>query len=52
MNLSPQPYPPAQDPAEVGPNQAFSIRLLSSVPVIVERAMYFPSGGHNTVGIP
>jgi hypothetical protein len=42
----------AQDPAEVGLDQAFSIRLLSSVPIIVERAMYWPNGGHSTVGIP
>ena len=41
----------AQDPAEVGPDQAFSTRLDSDVPIIVERAMYFPGGGHDTIGV-
>jgi hypothetical protein len=41
----------AQDPGEVGPDAAFSTRLVSDVPIVVERAMYFPTGGHATVGI-
>jgi hypothetical protein len=41
----------AQDPAEVGPDQAFSTRLVGSLPIIVERAMYFGSGGHATIGV-
>ena len=41
----------AQDASEVGPDQAFSTRLLSDVPIIVERAMYFASGGHDTIGV-
>jgi hypothetical protein len=41
----------AQDPAEVGSGLAFSTRLVSDVPIIVERAMYFPTGGHVTAGM-
>jgi hypothetical protein len=52
MNLGPQPYPPAQGPAEVGPDKAFSTRIDASFPAIVERSTSFPSGGHATVGIP
>jgi hypothetical protein len=51
MNQSPQPYPPAQDPAQVGSDGAFSTRIDASLPVIVERSMYFPSGGHNTIAL-
>jgi len=40
-----------QDPGEVGVDEAFSTAISSDVPVIVERAMYFGSGGHNTVGL-
>lgn len=38
-----------QDPAEVGVDKAFSTALNSDLPIIVERAMYFPQGGHNTI---
>jgi len=41
----------AHDAAEVGPDQAFATRLDSDTPIIVERAMYFANGGHNTIGI-
>ncbi|HEY68958.1 MAG TPA: S8 family serine peptidase [Anaerolineae bacterium] len=41
----------AAHPDEVGPDQAFSIIVESDLPVIVERSMYFPSGGHNTFGV-
>jgi subtilisin family serine protease len=41
----------AADINEVGPDQAFSTTVSSDVPVIVERAMYFTNGGHNTIGI-
>lgn len=41
----------AQDPGEVGPDQAFSVRVVADQPVIVERAMYFPGGGHDTIGV-
>ncbi|MFQ6014799.1 MAG: hypothetical protein ACE5NP_05090, partial [Anaerolineae bacterium] len=36
--------------SEVGPDRAFATRLVADRPIIVERAMYFSSGGHNTVG--
>ena len=38
-------------PAEVGIDQAFSTKLVGSQPIIVERAMYFGSGGHGTIGV-
>ena len=41
----------AQDPAEVGPDQAFSTKLVGSQPIIVERAMYFGADGHDTIGV-
>jgi len=41
----------AHDPAEVGPDQAFATRLDSDTPIIVERAMYWAGGGHNTIGL-
>lgn len=34
---------------EVGTGAAFSATVQSNVPVIVERAMYFWNGGHNTI---
>jgi subtilisin family serine protease len=37
---------------EVGPDQAFSVVVYTDLPVIVERSMYFPLGGHNTFGVP
>ncbi|MCD4700058.1 MAG: S8 family serine peptidase [Phycisphaerae bacterium] len=40
-----------QNSAEVGPDLAFSTRLDSDIPVIIERAMYFANGGHNTIGV-
>jgi hypothetical protein len=39
------------DPGEVGVDQAFSSEIVSDVAIIVERAMYFSSGGHNTIGV-
>jgi hypothetical protein len=46
----------AQDEGQVGPDQAFSTRLDSDQPIIVERAMYWPNGagstgGHVTTGV-
>ena len=41
----------AQDPAEVGPDRAFSTKLVGSQPIIVERAMYFGGAGHATIGV-
>jgi uncharacterized repeat protein (TIGR02543 family) len=46
----------AQDAAQVGPDQAFSTKLVADQPIIVERAMYWPSGdgvvgGHDTTGV-
>ncbi len=46
----------AQDPAQVGVDRAFSTRLVSDQPIIVERAMYWPngassSGGHDSAGV-
>ena len=40
-----------QDPVEVGVDKAFSTAVSSDVPVIVERAMYFGTGAHNTIGL-
>lgn len=37
---------------QVGTGKAFSTRLVSDQPIIVERAMYFNNGGHNTNGVP
>jgi subtilisin family serine protease len=42
----------AGDEDEVGSDQAFSAVVYTDLPVIVERSMYFPLGGHNTFGIP
>ena len=39
------------DPGQVGLDQAFSTKLVSNQPIIVERAMYFNNDGHNTVGV-
>ena len=36
---------------DVGADAAFSTRLESDTPVIVERSMYFGNGGHATIGI-
>lgn len=36
----------------VGPDLAFSTHIESDQPIIVERAMYFPGGGHGTIGVP
>ncbi|MHC1739941.1 MAG: cohesin domain-containing protein [Anaerolineaceae bacterium] len=36
----------------VGPDLAFATRIESNQPIIVERAMYFPGGGHGTTGVP
>ncbi len=41
----------AGDAGEVGADQAFSTAVSSDLPVIVERAMYFGTGGHNTIGL-
>jgi hypothetical protein len=40
----------AHNPAELGPGFAFSTRLLSDVPIVAERSMYWPEGGHCTHG--
>ena len=36
----------------VGPDLAFSTRITSNQPIIVERSMYFPGGGNETTGVP
>jgi hypothetical protein len=36
---------------QVGPDVAFSTKIVSTIPIIVERAMYFPNGGHDTTGV-
>jgi hypothetical protein len=36
----------------VGPNLAFATHITSNRPIIVERAMYFPGGGHGATGVP
>jgi hypothetical protein len=41
-----------QAPEEVGLDQAFSTRIVSDLPVVVERAMYFQSGGHASCAVP
>ncbi len=40
-----------RDPLEVGPDRAFSTRVLADKPVVVERAMYFGNGGHAAFGL-
>ncbi|MBI9045471.1 MAG: BspA family leucine-rich repeat surface protein [Anaerolineaceae bacterium] len=42
----------ANDPGQVGADQAFSTQLSSDQPIIVERAMYFEGAGANTTGVP
>jgi hypothetical protein len=42
---------PAHDPLQVGIDQAFSTKIISQRPIIVERAMYFNNGGHVAPGI-
>ena len=37
---------------EIVPNAAVSIRVDATLPVVVERAMYFGTGGHDSTGIP
>ena len=39
------------DSQQVGLDQTFSTHLSSDQPIIVERAMYFNGGGHNTTGV-
>lgn len=39
------------DVNSVVPDRALSVRLSSNVPVVVERVMYFGSGGHSSIGI-
>ncbi len=41
----------ANDPGQVGPDQAFSTRIVSNRTIVVERAMYFPNGGSDTIGV-
>ena len=41
----------AGDESQVGADQAFSTKLVSDQSIIVERAMYFDGGGHNTIGV-
>jgi hypothetical protein len=41
----------ANDVSQVGPDQAFSTKLVSDQPIIVERAMYFLGDGHLSVGV-
>ena len=36
---------------QVGVDQAFSTKIVSTQPVIVERSMYFNNGGHGAVGV-
>ncbi|MBP9041000.1 MAG: hypothetical protein KBF64_04415 [Anaerolineaceae bacterium] len=36
----------------IGSDLAFSTRIESNQPIIVERAMYFAGGGHGTTGVP
>jgi hypothetical protein len=36
----------------IGADLAFATRIESTRPIIVERAMYFPGGGHGTTGVP
>jgi hypothetical protein len=42
---------PAHDPGQIGVGVAFSTKLVSDLPIIVERSMYFPNGGHAAVGV-
>ena len=39
------------DSQQVGVDQTFSTQLVSNQVIIVERAMYFNGGGHNTTGV-
>lgn len=39
----------ARQEGEVGPDAAFGTIVDSDLPIVVERAMYFGSGGHNTI---
>jgi subtilisin family serine protease len=39
------------DEAEVGADTAFSTKIESDQGIIVERAMYFGNGGHDTIGL-
>ena len=41
----------AANTSQVGPDKAFSTKLVGDQPIIVERAMYFDGGGHNTIGV-
>ena len=41
----------AGEQSQVGADQAFSTKLVSDQNIIVERAMYFDGGGHNTIGV-
>ncbi len=36
----------------IGPDLAFATHITSNHPIIVERAMYYPGGGHGTTGVP
>lgn len=36
---------------DVGFNKSFSTKIVSDQEVIVERAMYFPQGGHDSIGV-
>jgi len=36
---------------DVGADAAFSTRVEADIPIIVERAMYFNTGGHATIGV-
>lgn len=41
----------AGQPDEVGPGEEFSTLITSDTPVVVERAMYFETGGHCSIGV-
>ena len=41
----------AGDASQIGEDEAFSTKLTFSVPIIVERAMYFDGGGHSTIRV-
>ena len=41
----------AHDPAQVGPDKAFSTKLVANLPIVVERAMYFNNDGHASGGV-
>jgi len=43
----------ANAPNEVGLGKSFSVKLVSDLPIVVERTMYFADGGaHATIGAP